>query len=39
MAEQLMVDQLLAGRTALVTGGGTGMAPAGRVLTIMMNCH
>ena len=33
MAEQLMVDQLLAGRTALVTGGGTGI---GRAITLKL---
>ena len=33
MAEQLMADQLLAGRTALVTGGGTGI---GRAITLKL---
>ncbi len=33
MAEQLIADQLLAGRTALVTGGGTGI---GRAITLKL---
>lgn len=39
VAEQIVTWQLLSGRIEVVNGGGTGMAPAGRVLTIVVNCH
>jgi len=39
VTEQIVPGQLLSGRIEVVNGGGTGMAPAGRVLTIVMNCY